>query len=96
MSTADHPYLDVYKVASKIIGLTQFWAAGIPLSVRHKRKHPHPLVYPGGPEVGSKENILIPMYMSEERSKIYEGQFQKESEGTVLQDFIGHCQDCYY
>ena len=47
-STPPHPYLDVYKVASKIIGLTQFWAAGIPLYVRHKNKPPHPLIYPGG------------------------------------------------
>ena len=91
-----HTFLDVYKVASKIIGLTQFWAAGIPLSVRHKNKHPHPLIYLGGPEVGSKQNILIPMYMSKERSKVYEGQSQKESEGKFFQDFIGHCQDCYY
>ena len=56
-----HTSLEVYKVASKIKGLTQFWAAGIPLSVRHKNKHPHPLIYLGGPEVGSKQNILIPM-----------------------------------
>ena len=47
-----HTYPDVYKVASKIIGLTQFWVADIPLSIRHKRKHPHPLVYTGGPDVG--------------------------------------------
>ena len=50
--TIIHTYPDVYKVASKIIGLTQFWAADIPLSIRHKRKHSHPLVYPGGPDVG--------------------------------------------
>ena len=51
-----HTYPDVYKVASKIIGLTQFWAADIPLSVRHISSilNPHPLVYLGGPEVGVK------------------------------------------
>ena len=31
-----HTYPDMYKVASKIIGLRQFWAASIPLPVRHK------------------------------------------------------------
>ena len=31
-----HTYPDMYKVASKIISLRQFWAASIPLSVRHK------------------------------------------------------------
>ena len=52
------------------------WGGSIPLSVQHKHKHPHPLVYLRGPE----ENNVILIYMSEERSKVYECQLQKESE----------------
>ena len=81
----NHTYPDVYKVASKIIGLTQFWAADIPLSVRHISSILIPSYIWEVRRWGSKENILILVYMSEERSKDYEGQFQKESEGTVLQ-----------
>ena len=66
----------MYKVASQNHRLRQFWGGSIPLSVRHKHKHPHPLVYLRGPE----ENIVIPIYMSEERLKVYECQLQKESE----------------
>ena len=84
-SIPHHTYPDVYKVASKIIGLTQFWAADIPLSVWHISSILIPSYIWEVRRWGSKENILILVYMSEERSKDYEGQFQKESEGTVLQ-----------
>lgn len=72
-SSVHQPYPDKYKVASKIIGLRQFWAASIPLSDKSTS-----ILTPwrsgrSGEGVKGKHSHL----MSEERSTVYECEFQK-------------------
>ena len=88
-SSVHHTYPDMCKVGSKIISLRQFWAASITLFVRHKHKHPHPAKIWEVRRRDGRKIFSSNVYMSEERSNVYECQFRKPHPYPKLDPLFG-------